>query len=323
MKWPKITGRELVPAVLAVLVFIHGATTSPYFLDFRYLLDRSSLYIETGLLALAMTLVIVAGQIDLSVASTLALVACVVARLMEAGVPAVVALPLGLALGAALGGINGLLIARLKLPSFMVTLATMAAYRGVAQVMVGEGSAKVDPRLVGLDMMTIPGTPIPLPLVVFVLTAVVVGLLLHRTTLGRRIFAVGTNERAAFFAAVPTARVTTIVFTLAGLLAGFAGLLIASRLGVARYDHGRGMEVDAITAVVLGGASISGGKGTVLGTFLALLLVGLLRTDMGVANVTADYQLAAIGALLVLSVLSTNLLQGIGRRRGRTSRPLA
>ena len=323
MGWPRLSGRELVPAVLILLVFIHGATTSPYFLDARYLLDRSSLYVETGLLALAMTLVIVAGHIDLSVASILALVSCVVARLMEGNVPAFVALPLGLALGTLLGWINGLLIARLGLPSFMVTLATMAAYRGVAQVMVGEGSAKIPPNLVGLDMMTIPGTPIPLPLVVFTLTAVAVGLLLHRTTLGRRIFAIGTNERASFFAAVPTARVTTTVFALSGLLAGFAGLIISSRLGVARFDHGRGMEVDAITAVVLGGAVISGGKGTVLGTCLALLLVGLLRTDMGVANVTADYQLAAIGALLVLAILLTNLLEGLGRRRGRASQPLA
>lgn len=322
MRLPKLTGRELVPLVLAVLVFIHGATTSQYFYDFRYLLDRSSLYVETGLLALAMTLIIVAGHIDLSVASTLALVACVAARLMEAGVSPVVALPLSLGLGALLGWINGVLVARLKLPSFMVTLGTMAAFRGVAQVMVGESSAKVPANLVGLDFVTIPGTPIPLPLAIFAVMAIVVGLLLHRTVLGRRIFANGTNERAAFFAAVPTARVTTTVFVIAGLLAGLGGLIIASRLGVSRFDHGRGMEVDAITAVVLGGASISGGRGSVFGTFLALLLVGLLRTDMGVANVTADYQLAAIGTLLVLSVLSTNLIEGLGRRRGRASRPL-
>lgn len=305
--------REIVPALLAVLVFIHGATTSPYFLDFRYLLDRSSLYVETGLLALAMTLVIVAGGIDLSVASTLALVCCVTAKLMGAGWPPLVVLPLGLALGAFLGWINGWLIARLQLPSFMVTLGTMAAYRGVAQAMVGSESARFPASLVGLDMVGVLG--VPAPFLVFLAATAAVGLLLHRTAFGRRIFAVGTNERASFYAGVPTARTTMGVFALAGLLAGLAGLLIGSRLGVARFDHGRGLEVDAIAAVVLGGASISGGSGTVLGTFLALLLVGLLRTDMGIANVTAEYQLAAVGALLVLSVLLNNLFQRWPRRK--------
>ena len=300
--------REVVPAALAAAVFVHGSTTSRYFLDFRYLLDRSSLYVETGLLALAMTLVIVAGGIDLSVASTLALVACVAAKLLGTGMSPFLALPLALGLGVALGYVNGLLIARLKLPSFMVTLGTMAAYRGVAQVMVGAESAKVPPSLVGLDMVSVPGTPVPLPLVVFAVAALAVGLLLHRTTYGRRLYAVGTNERAAFYSGLPTPRVTASVFAVAGGLAGLAGLVIASRLGVARYDHGVGLEVDAIAAVVLGGASIAGGGGTVLGTVLALLLVGLLRTDMGIANVTAEYQLAAIGTLLVLSVLFTNLL---------------
>ena len=315
-----ISGREIVPAVLVILVFIHGATTSPYFLDLRYLLDRSSLVVETGLLALALTLVIVAGQIDLSVASTLALVACVVARMLEGGFPAFVALPFGIVLGAGLGYVNGLLVARLKLPSFMVTLGTMALYRGIAQVMVGDKSAPVPANLIGIDFLTIPGTPIPAPLVLFVAVAVVVGLILHRTTFGRRIFAVGTNERASFFSAVPTSRTTTLVFTIAGALSGLAGLVIASRLGVARFDHGRGTEVDAIAAVVLGGASIAGGRGTVLGTCIALLLVGLLRTDMGVANVTQDIQLAAVGGLLVVSVLATNLLERLGQRRSRAAR---
>ncbi|CAN5724210.1 ABC transporter permease [soil metagenome] len=304
--------REWIPAILAILAFAHGAITSPYFLDARYLLDRSSLYIETGLLALAMTLVIVSGAIDLSVSATLALVACVTVKALDGGMAAMVAIPLGLLLGGALGAINGLLIARLRLPSFMVTLATMAAYRGVAQVMLPSESAKVPPSLFGIDMITVPGTPIPLPLVLFIVLAILTGLLLHRTTFGRRVFALGTNERAAFYAGVPTQRVTVGVFAIAGLFAGLAGMVMASRLGVARFDHGKGLEVDAIAAVVLGGASISGGSGTVLGTVLAFLLVFLLRTDMGIANVTAEYQLAAIGALLVVSVLFTNLMD---RRR--------
>lgn len=312
MRW--FSGREIVPAVLALLVFIHGATTSKPFLDFHYLLNRSSDYVEIGFLALGTTLVIVGGQIDLSVASTLALVACVTAKALGAGVPALVALPLGIALGGFLGWVNGVLIARMRLPSFMATLGTMAAYRGVAQAMVPSESAKVPANLVGIDMIAAPGTSIPVPLALLGVTTIAVGVLLHRTTFGRRLYALGTNERATFYAGVATGRTTICAFAIAGALAGLAGLIIGSRLGVARFDHGRGMEVDAITAVVLGGASISGGSGTVVGTFLALLLVGLLRTDMGIANVTAEYQLAAVGALLVLSVLFNN---GVEKLRGR------
>lgn len=307
--------RLLVPAVLAVLVFIHGATTSPYFVDFRYLLDRSSLYVETGLLALAMTLVIVSGQIDLSVAATLALVACVTARMMEANVPWVVAIPVGIGLGVFLGWINGILIARFKLPSFMVTLGTMAAYRGAAQAMVGSESAKVPPSLIGIDMITVPGTPVPVPLVLLLGLAILTGLVLHRTSFGRRIEAIGTNERAAFYAGVPTVRVTVAVFAIAGGLAGLSGMIMSSRLGVSRFDHGLGLEVDAITAVVLGGADIAGGSGTIAGTMLALLLLGLLRTDLGIANVTAEYQLAAVGALLVFAILLNNFLSS--RKRAK------
>ncbi len=307
--------RLIVPLVLIAAVFLHGARASEFFLDARYLLDRSSLYVETGLLALAMTLVIVGGEIDLSVASTLALVACVATRLLEKSWPIAAVAPLALVLGAALGAFNGLLVARYKMPSFMVTLATMAAYRGVAQVMVGAESAKAPASLVGIDMATVPGTPLPVPFVLLGLFAVATGLLLHRTTFGRRLYAVGTNERAAFYAGVPTARVKAATFTISGAMAGLAGLVIVSRLGEARYDHGQGMEVDAIAAVVLGGASVSGGSGTVLGTVLALVLVALLRTDMGLANVSAEYQLAAVGALLVFSVL---LGKGFKAGRGET-----
>ncbi len=308
--------REAIPTILVVVAFIGGAIASPYFLDFRYLLDASSLYVETGLLALGMTLVIICGQIDLSVSSTLALVACIVAKLLAAGWSAGLATPFGLALGALLGLVNGLLVSKLRLPSFVVTLATMAAYRGLAQVMMGAQSVRIPASMSGIDSARLPGTPIPLPLSILILAAALTGLLLHRTVMGRWIYAVGTNERAALFSGVPTSRVTTTVFVVSGLLAGFAGLVLASRLGVARFDHARGMEVDAITAVVLGGASIYGGRGSVLGTMLALLLVAFLRIGMGLANVTAEFQLAAVGALLVISVIVTNVVERYSGGRG-------
>jgi rhamnose transport system permease protein len=305
---------EVVPAILLVLAFVAGSLQSKYFLDARYLLDSSTLYVETGLLAIGMTFVIVSGNIDLSVASMTALVACVTARLMGSGWSIPAGCAGGLVLGLLLGGFNGFLVAKVRLPSFVVTLATMAVYRGIAQVLLGSESAKLPPSFVGLDMMHLPGH-VPVPLVILLVVAIVLGVVLQRTLFGRWVYSLGTNEDASFYAGLPTVKVKISVFALSGLLAALAALLMNSRLGVARFDDARGLELDAITAVVLGGASIFGGKGTMLGTMLALFLVAVLRIGMGVANVKAEYQLAVIGTLLVVAVLAGNLATRLSAKR--------
>lgn len=299
--------REAAPILLVVAAFIAGVIESPYFLDLRYLLDSSSLYVETGLLALGMTLVVISAEIDLSVASTMALVACLSAKMVAAGWSPWVALPAAPVIGALLGCVNGALVGYLRLPSFLVTLATLAAYRGAAQVMLGANSISLPAKLVGLPQVKPLG--LPAPLILFGAFAVIAGLLLHRTVLGRWIYTVGTNERAARYSGVPTSEVKLFVFALSGFLAGCAALLINSRLGVARFDDVQGLELDVVTVVVLGGTAITGGSGTVLGSAIALLLVGLVRTGMGLANVTAEYQLAAVGTLLVVAVAVTQFTQ--------------
>jgi len=304
--------REAVPAILVIVAYIAGFIMSPHFTP-GYLLDASSLYAETGLLALGMTLVIICGQIDLSVAATMALVACVSAKMLAAGIPPLVALPASILLGGALGWFNGFLVGRIKLPSFVVTLATMAGYRGVAQVIMGPDSVSFPPGLVGIDYKKFLGLPYPLLILIFF--AILVGLLLHRRILGRWMVVVGTNERAAFYSGVPSARVTATAFAITGALAGVAGLLINSRLGVARFDHANGLEVEVITAVVLGGASIYGGEGSILGTMLALVLIGEIRSGMGLANVTAEYQMAVVGTLLVLTVAFGNVFRKLTSAR--------
>jgi rhamnose transport system permease protein len=183
----------------------------------------------------------------------------------------------------------------------------MAIGRGLAQVLMGAESQRLPAGVVGVDYVHLPGTPIPLPLTLLAVFALLVGLLLHRTVFGRWVFSVGTNEKASYFSGVPTARVKVAVFAISGLMAAMAGFLIDSRLGVARFDHGKGLEVDVIAAVVVGGASIYGGVGTVLGSMIALLLIALVRTGMGVANIGAEYQLAAVGALLIVAVLIGNV----------------
>lgn len=304
-----------VPAFLFVLAFAVGALRSDYFLDVKYLLESTALYAETGLLILGMTFIIVSGNIDLSVASTLALVACVVAKLSAAGLPMPVAALLGLITGCLLGGFNGLLVAYAKLPSFLVTLGTLALYRGLAQALMGTESVKLPDSFVGLDRLDIPLIRTPVPSAIVLVLALVLGLVLHRTIWGRWVFAVGTSEEAAYFSGVPTRRVRFWVFVLAGFLAAVAALTIDSRLGVARFDHARGLELDAITAVVLGGTSIQGGRGSILGSILALMLIFVVRVQMGLANVTAEVQMTVVGTLLIFAVAVTNLTSRLTVRK--------
>jgi len=293
---------EIVPAILLVVAFAIGLTLSPNFGDVRYLLDRTSLYAETGLLVLGMTFIIVTGNIDLSVAANMALSACLFAKLCKAGIPLPAAILIALLIGAIMGAFNGLLVAYAKLPSFLVTLGTMALYRGIAQATVSSASVVVPASFGGLDRLDLPLVRIPMPFGIVLVLAIVLGLVLHRTVAGRWVYSVGINEDAAYFAAVPTRSVKLWVFVMTGILAAGAGLLIDSRLGVARFDHGNGLELDAITAVVLGGTSIYGGRGSILGSVLALLLIAVIRTEMGLLNLSAEIQMTVVGTLLIVAV---------------------
>lgn len=304
--------RPIVPAVLLVIGTLLASRLSPHFLDIHYLLDTSTLYAETGLMALAMTFVIISGNIDLSVGSNLVLTACLSAKLLAAGwgIPSVVVA--ACLMGTCFGAINGWLVAKLKLPSFLVTLGTMAIYRGIAQAMLGPASVKLPKAFTGLDQLL--WFKVPVPFLIFLFATMVLGLILHRTVFGRWVYSIGTSERASTYSGLPVDRTKIIVFALSGLTCGIAALLINSRLGVARHDLAPGIELDVITVVVVGGAAITGGKGSTLGTVLALFLVMLVRTSMGVANVKAEYQLTVIGGLLILAVLAGNLGQMFNRR---------
>ncbi len=308
---------ELVTVVLIVLAFIAGSLLSPFFLDAAFLFNYTSLYIEVGIMAIGMTFIIISGNIDLSVASTLALVASVAGVLyFDLGIPMVITIGLSLVLGALLGAFNGILVTRMKLPALAVTLATLALYRGAAQVLMGDDSRPMlawsrdvifPDWFTGIHRVYIPGTLIPVPLVIFLVLAIILGIVLHKTTFGRWVYAIGTNELATHYSGIPTERLKVILFGLSGLLSGLAGLIMVSRLSVARYDHARGWELDVITAVVLGGTDIFGGRGSMFGTVAAYLLIIILRTGMGVANVKSESQLAVIGSLLIIAILVSNL----------------
>ncbi|MCL5046305.1 MAG: ABC transporter permease [Actinobacteria bacterium] len=306
--WLTVIRPELGTLVLLVISFWVGSSLSPYFLDARFLFDSTSLYMEVGVAALAMTFVIIAGQIDLSVASAMALVACVTAVLYRSGLAMVLTVVAGLFLGVCLGFFNGLLVTRLRLPALTVTLGTLALYRGIAQILLGDHSLGRFPDwFIGIDLHYLGSTIVPLPLAIFLVLAVALGLVLHRTVFGRWVYSIGTNELAARYSGIPVDRTKMLIFGLSGLAAAAGGLMMMSRLGVARFDMATGRELDVITAVVLGGTDIFGGRGSILGTVIALFLVGILRTGMGVANIKAENQLTVIGGLLILAIVLSNI----------------
>jgi rhamnose transport system permease protein len=296
---------ETITLLLLVVSIIIGSVMSPYFLDVEYLLDKTSEIIPVGFLALAMTFIIISGNIDLSVASGSVLTAVTCAIAFENGLPMPLVIVLALLLGSALGLFNGLLVTRLKLPSLVVTLGTLALYRGLAQVLIGERAIRGFPSwFAGVDYVKL--SIIPLPLILLIAMAILAHVLLTWTTFGRRVYAIGTNESASFYSGINTNRTKLLIFALSGLCMGIAALLLMSMRPV-DYKQLRGGELLAITAVVLGGTSIVGGRGRILGTVLAILLLVCVTSAMGVANVRVENRLAVIGALLVGAVLLTDL----------------
>ena len=290
-----------LPIALIILALFVGSKVSPNFLDSKFLMESLTLMAEVGIVAVAMNYVISTGNIDLSVGSNVVLTACLTAKLIQAGTPPALGIALGILIGTGLGVINGILITQTQVPSFLITVATMAVYRGIAQALMGSASASIPEAYVGIDTITFAGLTVPLLLLLA--TALLSAFIFSRTIFGRWMLALGSNASAALYSGVPVKRVTFLVFAIAGLASGIAAVLMDSRLGLARHDFAKGFELDAITMVVIGGTAIRGGDSNIVGTLLAFILIGLLRTTMGIANVTAEYQLTAVGILLIFAVL--------------------
>ena len=290
-----------LPIALIILALFVGSKVSPNFLESKFLMESLTLMAEVGIVAVAMNYVISTGNIDLSVGSNVVLTACLTAKLIQAGTPPALGIALGILIGTGLGVINGILITQTQVPSFLITVATMAVYRGIAQALMGSASASIPEAYVGIDTITFAGLTVPLLLLLA--TALLSAFIFSRTIFGRWMLALGSNASAALYSGVPVKRVTFLVFAITGLASGIAAVLMDSRLGLARHDFAKGFELDAITMVVIGGTAIRGGDSNIVGTLLAFILIGLLRTTMGIANVTAEYQLTAVGILLISAVL--------------------
>ena len=293
---------------LILLTIIINTRLSPFFLDARNLSRTSSDFMEIGLMMLPMVFIIITGNIDLSVASNMGMSASFMGLLHNNGVNIWVAALAGLLLGTLGGMLNGYLVARVRLPSLVVTLGTYAFYRGLAYGFLGDQAARGYPEaFTYLGQGRVSETLIPFSVALFIVLAIVFGLVLHRTTFGRYLYAIGNNENATLYSGVPVARIKFMIYTLSGFMAALAGLILAARFGSTRPDIGTGLELAVITAVVLGGVDINGGKGTAPGAVLSLFLIGLMRFGMGLMNIQGQVQGVVIGLLLILSILLPSL----------------
>ncbi len=297
---------ETMTLVLLILAVIVASQLSPFFLDINYILRSFTLSAEFAIVALVMTMVIVSGEIDLSPTSNMALSACLFAWAQAAGVPMPVAIVIGLAAGLAMGALNAFMVIALQLPSIIVTIGTLTLFRGLAQIIAGDKSIRVPDWFIGIDKVLVLG--IPVPVLIFVVVSLLLGFVLAGTIFGRQIYQIGTNEVAARHAGIRTRRIKLVLFLLMGLVAAIAGMMTASRLGSVRYDLGLGGELQMILMAMLGGTYIFGGRGTILGTFLAAWLLVVVSTGMTVANLLPAIQLTVLGILLVVAIIATNFI---------------
>ena len=295
---------ELLLIALLVVVLVNGTNQSPYFLDGTSFSLMFSNFSEKSIMVLAMMLIIIVGEIDLSVASALGLSSAILGALFSAGWPLWLAMLAALAVGGLGGLLNGLLVTRVGLPSLVVTLGTLALFRGAAYVVLGErGVSDYPSAFTQFGFSTIPGTLVPWTFLVFAALAIIVAVVLHGSWVGRQLFAIGNNQEAARFAGIPVARIKLLLFVVSGLVAALAGIIFTARFATSRADNATGFELDVITVVLLGGVDIFGGRGSLLGVLLALFTVAALRDSFALANYPDQVQSILVGVLLIVSVL--------------------
>ncbi len=298
---------EWVLVGILILVGAVMAQLSPEFLTLSNLLDMTRFIVEIGLLALPMTLIIITKGIDLSVGSNIALSAIIFGFAWHAGVPLVLAAVIGIATGTLAGLVNGWTVAYLGVPPLVTTLATFGAFRGIALGLSGGRGVSGFP-----DWFYVLGQgdigPVPVQLLVFIVAAIAFGVLLHVLGYGKRVYAIGLNERAAKFSGVRVRSLLLRLYALSGFMAGLAAIIYVSRVGTAKGNAATGYELEAITAVVLGGTSIAGGVGTITGTILGLAIIISLRFGMILGGVSANVRSLVLGLALIVAVLAYGLL---------------
>lgn len=305
--------------VTAVVVFACCAYFVPGFLTEFNISQSIASVSEKALIVLPMVFLIIAREIDLSVASTLALTSVIFGVLIQAGMPLAAAIAVVLACGATLGAFNGILVALIGLPSLVVTLATLAMFRGVGYIILGSGSVNQLPEsLTNFGIYNIGGSPIPWTIAPFLVLAPVFALVLQKTPTGRRIYAIGGNPEAARYSGVRVSRIRFWLFVTSGLICSIAGIVFTARLANARANNAVGFELDIITIALLGGVSVFGGKGRLTGVLWALALLAMIRNALGLSMIGGDAQGTVIGLLLIGVLLFSNSVSRIVEQIRRT-----
>lgn len=295
---------KLGPLLALLVLIIIVSIMNPSFLSVNNLLNLLRQVSANGFIAFGMTFVILTGGIDLSVGSTLALSSAFTAGMIANGINPVLSVLTGLLSGAMLGAINGILVSKGKMAPFIATLATMTIYRGSTLVftdgnpITGLGDSFFFSFLGRGYLFGIP-FPVILMFVIFLILAI----LLHRTAFGRKTYAIGGNEKAAFIAGVKIDRIKILIYSISGLMASISGMIITSRLNSAQPTAGQAYEMDAIAAVVLGGTSLSGGRGRIFGTLIGALIIGTLNNGLNLLGVSSFYQQIVKGIVIVIAVL--------------------
>ncbi len=293
---------QLAAAGALIIVFIYLTFASPVFLTFNNLFNIVAQTTVTAIIAIGMTFVIITAGIDLSVGSIAALAGVFGVTLMLRGVSWPLAVVGGALIGGAVGLVNGLLVTIARLSPFITTLGMMSVARGLVYITTGAVAVYGAPNDFGLLGQGVLGS-IPIPLIILVVVAVLAHIILSRTRLGRYTYAIGSNKEAARLSGIPIGRYLTVIYVLQGLLAGFAGMIASSRVVSGQPNFGIGLELDVIAAVVVGGASLFGGQGTIIGTLIGAFLIALIRNGAVLLDINIFYQNVIVGIVIWLAVI--------------------
>jgi rhamnose transport system permease protein len=310
MRW------EVLLALVVLADFVLDARLSPYFLTVNTLSDASFNFTEKGLVALPMALLIIAGQIDISVAAIMALVSVAMGLSAESTSSVSVIVAVGLIVGAAAGALNGLLVTRFRVSAIVATIGTLSLYRGVAYGILGDRVLKHYPPAFEYFGQGYVLGAMSFELLLFVIAALLCALYLHRTIFGRRIYAIGLNAIAAEMSGVRVDRYRFWLFVANGVGSALASVLLTSRLGSTRPSIAQGMELDIISMVILGGVAVTGGRGTIIGVVLAAVLTGLVIFGLGLINVPGIVMSLVMGALLITVVGVPQIGKRLARHQG-------
>ena len=309
MSWPSLL------LLVALVIFIANSFASPYFLSPWALSDATFNFTEKAIIALAMTMLIVSGEIDISVSGIIAITSTMMGLALQFGVDTPTLVLIGLSVGLICGAFNGVLVTKFGIPSIVVTIGTMSLFRGISFIILGDQSFENYPESFAYFGQGYLYWVISFEFVLYLLLAIGFYILLHKTNFGRHVFTIGNNSIAAEFSGVRVARVKFILFCLTGVMAGIAAILLTSRLGSTRPSIARGWELEVITMVVLGGVNILGGSGSIQGVVIAAFIMGLVTFGLGLLNVPGIIMSVILGILLISVIALPTLLKKFNNRK--------